>query len=54
MVITNDGADRERVPELRGLAGLRERVVEGGGTLVVEQQGERFRTAVIFDTGSSR
>jgi two-component system sensor histidine kinase DesK len=54
MVITNDGADDNRVPELRGLAGLRERVVDGGGTLVVEQQGEQFRTAVIFGGGSLR
>ncbi|MGC4938698.1 sensor histidine kinase [Kribbella sp. DT2] len=52
--ITNDGADGTRVPELRGLAGLRERVVDGGGTLVAEQHGETFRTAVVFGTGSSR
>jgi two-component system, NarL family, sensor histidine kinase DesK len=52
MEITNDGADRERVPELRGLAGLRERIAEGGGTLVVEQQDDRFRTAVVFGRAS--
>ncbi|WBQ03434.1 sensor histidine kinase [Kribbella sp. CA-293567] len=48
LVIDNDGADGDRVPELRGLAGLRERVEDGGGTLLAEQHGERFRTAVVF------
>ncbi|GAB3826064.1 sensor histidine kinase [Kribbella italica] len=54
LVITNDGADGERVPELRGLAGLRELVVDGGGTLVAEQHGETFRTAVVFGGGGTR
>jgi two-component system, NarL family, sensor histidine kinase DesK len=54
LVITNDGADGDRVPELRGLAGLRERVVDAGGTLIAEQHGDRFRTAVVFGGGLSR
>ncbi len=54
LVITNDGADGDRVPELRGLAGLRERVVDAGGTLVAEQHGETFRTAVAFGNRLSR
>lgn len=48
MVITNDGADDGRAPELRGLAALRERVVDSGGTLAVEQRGHNFRTAAVF------
>ncbi|ADB29928.1 histidine kinase dimerization and phosphoacceptor region [Kribbella flavida DSM 17836] len=54
MEITNDGADHDRIPELRGLAGLRERVVDGGGTLVVEQHGQEFRTAVLFVSTEGR
>lgn len=48
LVITNDGAEVDRVLELRGLASLREKVIEGGGLLVVEHQEETFRTAVVF------
>ncbi|TWD82546.1 two-component system sensor histidine kinase DesK [Kribbella amoyensis] len=50
LVITNDGAELDRSPELRGLAALRERVLDSGGRLVADQQGEEFRTAVTFGT----
>lgn len=48
LVITNDGADEHRTPQLRGLAALRPRVLESGGVLTVEQVGEVFRTAAVF------
>jgi two-component system, NarL family, sensor histidine kinase DesK len=46
--IVNDGARREPLPELRGLAGLRQRVAGDGGELTVEQDNGQFLTAATL------
>ncbi|MEU4409774.1 histidine kinase [Streptosporangium sp. NPDC023963] len=53
ITIVNDGAPEAPLPELRGLATLRERVVGNGGELTVEQKDGRFLTAAAFPHGRS-
>ncbi|MER5651085.1 histidine kinase [Streptosporangium sp. NPDC002524] len=53
ITIVNDGAREDPPPELRGLATLRERVVNDGGELTVEQKDGRFLTAATFPHGRS-
>lgn len=53
ITIVNDGAREAPLPELRGLATLRERVVGNGGELTVEQKDGRFLTAAAFPHGRS-
>lgn len=53
LMITNDGADRQQSPELRGLAALRPRVAESGGELVVDQVEDIFRTAAVYGITSA-
>ncbi len=48
ITIVNDGVTATGLPELRGLAALRQRVVDDGGELSVEQRDGRFRTAAVF------
>ncbi|ASR38983.1 histidine kinase [Prauserella marina] len=48
IAIVNDGAGTGPLPELSGLATLRERVAGEGGELTVEQEGGRFSTAAVF------
>ncbi|MGJ9424170.1 sensor histidine kinase [Aeromicrobium sp. CF3.5] len=48
LAISNDGANETRIPELRGLASLRDKVAQSGGVLDVRQDGENFRTAVTL------
>ncbi|WP_203856054.1 sensor histidine kinase [Plantactinospora mayteni] len=48
ITIVNDGVAADRLPELRGLSALRQRVAGDGGELTVEQQDERFLTAAVF------
>ncbi|MCI4066050.1 histidine kinase [Micromonospora sp. R77] len=48
ITIVNDGVTATSLPELRGLAALRQRVAGDGGELTVEQTEERFRTAAVF------
>ncbi|MFF5173340.1 sensor histidine kinase [Micromonospora sp. NPDC000089] len=48
ITIANDGVTATTLPELRGLAALRQRVAGDGGELTVQQQGERFLTAAVF------
>ncbi|MFC5752923.1 sensor histidine kinase [Actinomadura rugatobispora] len=48
IAIVNDGVQEAPLPELRGLATLRERVVGEGGELTVEQKDGRFLTAAAF------
>ncbi|MFF4166569.1 sensor histidine kinase [Streptomyces sp. NPDC001741] len=48
ITVVNDGVPDTPLPELRGLAALRERVVDNGGELLVEQEDGRFRTAAAF------
>ncbi|WP_116950936.1 sensor histidine kinase [Jiangella endophytica] len=48
IAIANDGAPESPLPELSGLAALRERVADGGGELTVEQRDGRFLTAAAF------
>ncbi|AWS43077.1 sensor histidine kinase [Streptosporangium sp. 'caverna'] len=53
IAIVNDGAREAPLPELRGLATLRERVAGNGGELTVEQKDGRFLTAAAFPHGRS-
>lgn len=53
IAIVNDGVREAPLPELRGLATLRERVVGNGGELTVEQKDGRFLTAAAFPHGRS-
>ncbi|TDD53283.1 sensor histidine kinase [Nonomuraea terrae] len=53
IAIVNDGAQEAPLPELRGLATLRERVAGNGGELTVEQKDGRFLTAAAFPDGRS-
>ncbi|MGW5868510.1 sensor histidine kinase [Streptomyces sp. NPDC055239] len=46
--IVNDGAREAPLPELSGLATLKERVSDDGGELTVEQKDGRFLTAAEF------
>ncbi|WP_410624878.1 sensor histidine kinase [Amycolatopsis sp. cmx-8-4] len=46
--IVNDGAQDDGLPELNGLATLRQRLAEAGGELKVEQRDGRFLTAAAF------
>jgi two-component system, NarL family, sensor histidine kinase DesK len=48
ITIVNDGAQQAPLPELRGLAGLRQRVAADGGELTVEQENGQFLTAAAF------
>ncbi|MEV4079652.1 sensor histidine kinase [Nonomuraea fuscirosea] len=48
ITIVNDGAQRAPLPELRGLAALRQRVAGDGGELTVEQDDGRFLTAATL------
>lgn len=48
ITIVNDGAQGDQLPELRGLATLRERVTADGGELTVTQEDGRFTTAAAF------
>ncbi|WP_326550334.1 sensor histidine kinase [Micromonospora sp. NBC_01813] len=48
ITVVNDGAPLTPLPELRGLATLRERVAGNAGELTVEQTDGRFLTAATF------
>ncbi|MFD9867573.1 sensor histidine kinase [Streptomyces niveus] len=48
ITIVNDGAPDAPLPELGGLATLKERVGDSGGELTVEQENGRFLTAAEF------
>lgn len=48
ITIVNDGAQQTPLPELRGLAGLEQRLAADGGELTVEQHNGRFRTAAAL------
>ncbi|MFH8484590.1 sensor histidine kinase [Streptomyces longisporoflavus] len=48
ITIVNDGAPAAPLPELSGLATLKERVSDDGGELTVEQEDGRFVTAAEF------
>lgn len=48
ITIVNDGTQGDELPELRGLATLRERVTADGGELTVAQEDGRFTTAAAF------
>ncbi|MFI6279933.1 sensor histidine kinase [Streptomyces sp. NPDC050988] len=48
ITIVNDGAPEAPLPELSGLATLKERMSDNGGELTVEQKNGRFHTAVAF------
>ncbi|MFE6162508.1 sensor histidine kinase [Streptomyces sp. NPDC056486] len=48
ITIVNDGAREAPLPELGGLATLKERVGDSGGELTVEQKDGRFLTAAEF------
>ncbi|MET8867405.1 histidine kinase [Nonomuraea sp. NPDC004580] len=48
ITIVNDGAQRAPLPELRGLAALRQRLAGEGGQLTVEQDDGRFLTAATL------
>ncbi|MGB3438471.1 MAG: histidine kinase [Actinophytocola sp.] len=48
IVIVNDGARREPLPELSGLSTLRDRVASDGGELMVSQEDGQFQTAATF------
>ena len=48
ITIVNDGALEGALPELRGLAALKQRVAGDGGELTVEQTDGRFLTAAVF------
>lgn len=48
ITIVNDGAQRAPLPELRGLAALRQRVAADGGELTVEQDNGQFLTAAAL------
>jgi two-component system sensor histidine kinase DesK len=52
IAIVNDGAPQAPLPELSGLAALRDRVAGTGGELTVEQQDGRFRTAATLPSPS--
>ncbi|MBF8193504.1 sensor histidine kinase [Nonomuraea sp. K274] len=53
ITIVNDGAREAPLPELRGLATLKERVMSNGGELTVEQKDGHFLTAAAFPHGRS-
>ncbi|MEV6868586.1 histidine kinase [Streptosporangium subroseum] len=53
ITIVNDGAREAPLPELRGLATLKERVMSNGGELTVEQKDGHFLTAAAFPYGRS-
>jgi two-component system sensor histidine kinase DesK len=53
IVIVNDGVLEDRLPELRGLATLRERVAGSGGEMTVTQGHGKFRTAATFPRQSA-
>lgn len=48
IAIVNDGVLEDQLPELRGLATLRERVAGNGGEMTVTQGRGKFRTAATF------
>jgi two-component system sensor histidine kinase DesK len=48
IAVVNDGAQDDGLPELNGLATLRQRLAGNGGELKVEQQDGRFLTAAAF------
>lgn len=48
ITIVNDGVPDAPLPELRGLAALRDRVASNGGALTVTQQDAQFTTAAAF------
>ncbi|GGM17402.1 sensor histidine kinase [Micromonospora yangpuensis] len=48
ITIVNDGVTTAVLPELRGLAALRQRVADDGGELTVEQRDGRFWTAAVL------
>jgi two-component system sensor histidine kinase DesK len=48
ITVVNDGVPEAPLPELRGLATLRERVAGNGGELTVTQEDGRFLTAAVF------
>ncbi|WP_353650833.1 histidine kinase [Nakamurella sp. A5-74] len=48
IIIVNDGAQETQLPELRGLAALRERVAGNCGEMTVTQGHGKFRTAASF------
>ncbi|QBI56250.1 sensor histidine kinase [Streptomonospora litoralis] len=48
ITIANDGAQEGPLPELRGLATLKERITGSGGEMTVDQRNGRFRTVVAF------
>ena len=48
ITILNDGVTGDSLPELRGLAALKQRVAGDGGELTVQQHEGRFSTAAIF------
>ncbi|GIF02365.1 hypothetical protein Ari01nite_98290 [Paractinoplanes rishiriensis] len=54
IAIDNDGVRGDAVPELRGLAALRQRVADGGGELTVQVRDGRFRTAAAFPGTGNR
>jgi two-component system, NarL family, sensor histidine kinase DesK len=48
ITIVNDGAGRDPLPDLGGLAHLRDRVAGDGGELTVSREDGQFRTAATF------
>ncbi|MFB4315015.1 sensor histidine kinase [Actinomadura sp. 21ATH] len=54
ITIVNDGAQEAPLPELSGLAALRERVADDGGELTVERKDGRFVTAAAFPRARTR
>ncbi|ROO63302.1 two-component system sensor histidine kinase DesK [Micromonospora sp. Llam0] len=48
ITVVNDGAPQTPLPELHGLATLRDRVADSAGELTVEQTDGRFLTAATF------
>ncbi|WP_422772913.1 sensor histidine kinase [Plantactinospora sp. WMMC1484] len=48
IAIVNDGVPGDAPPEMKGLAALRQRVADGGGDLVVEQENGEFTTSASF------
>ncbi|GAA4709286.1 two-component system, NarL family, sensor histidine kinase DesK [Promicromonospora umidemergens] len=48
ITVVNDGAPDGPLPELSGLASLKDRVADDGGELTVEQHDGQFRTAAAF------
>lgn len=54
IAIANDGASEDPLPELSGLAALRDRVADDGGELTVEQKDGRFLTAAALPSREAR